>query len=282
MGNALPSVIRIVAAALYLVLAAPLLTAQAYAQGLDGTFLGMDGAQGITISLSQGGRGYVGEINAAGGGRADINAALNGEEAEGPLVLQGRSGTMRLSPRPVGLSMVWTPDDGGTQLVYAFRRQSVQLPSPPAGFVQPPAPGEKRINPIGFLHSYEFWDPNDVARAYDLMEDKYRVIMRTFPAVHGDILWKLCQAGRAPVSLGDALRGQNITCGSLNAKLRESQKTGGFGRFKRRVGLEKQDALLAVECARGIHTAQICRDAASRTQRAATSIVTLTSILDGL
>lgn len=278
------STVRAAMLALCTLLALPLLAEQARAaETLDGVFLGLDGAEGITIRLSQGGRGYVGEIEARGGGRADINAEISGDEATGPLTLQGQPGTVRFSPRPVGLAMVWRPNGGGAApLVYAFRRQSLGLPPPPAEYVPSPQSSTDEVDALDFLHSYEFWDADSVGFAYDRVRDKFRVIMRTYPAVHGDILWKLCQATVVPDQLGEALRGQGVTCPEVNAKLRASQTNGGFARFKQRVRREKYDAILSVECARGIHTADLCIQAANRTQQAATSLDTLGSILRGL
>lgn len=283
-ARAIAATMILMAASLAL-LAAP---AQAQQNRLNGTYMGLDAAHGITIRIAPGGRGYQGEITAQSGGTARIDAQDANGAAEGPLSLRGREGIVRLIPKPLGLSMMWMPlGPGGAPVdseavLYAFRHQGVSLPTLPPGYVEPPHAGAERVDPIGFLHSYEFWEPNAAALAYDKIDDKYRVIMRTFPVVHGDILWKLCKATVPTRQLGEALRGQGMTCTQLDARLKASQSTGGFTRFKQRLATERADALLAVECARGIHTAQICADAAQRTQRAATSMDTLASILQGL
>ena len=251
----------------------------AQAQDLDGTYRGLDGAEGITLELSRGGSGYVGAIIAGSGGRADLTAEAIPGGARGPLTLQGQPGVVELISRPVGLSLVWRPDSGGEELIYAFRRDQVALPTPPAGYKNPPPPGATRVNPIDFLNSYEFWEASQVARAYDGLDDKYRVIMKSFATVHTDILWKLCRAPSAPRELSDALRGQGVNCVEVERKMKASQTTGGFERFKRAVGYQKVDALTAVECARGINTADVCVRAAQRTQQAALSLETAGSIL---
>jgi hypothetical protein len=256
-----------------------LFATSAAAQELGGTYRGLDGAHGITIQLSRGGDGYVGEIFAPSGNRASLNTQATPTGARGPLTLQGQRGTVELRSQPVGLSMIWRPDNGGTELVYAFRHEQLALPQLPPGYKDPPPFGATRVNPIDFLNSYEFWEAAQVARAYDGLDDKFRVIMKSFATVHTDILWKLCRAPLAPAQLTDALRGQGVTCIDVQQKIKESQKTGAFSNFKRAVHFQKIDALLAVECARGINTASICAQAAQKTQQATLSLETAGSVL---
>ena len=253
--------------------------APAAADELGGTYRGLDGAHGITIQLSRGGDGYVGEIFAPSGDRASLNTAQTPTGARGPLTLQGQQGTVEFRTQPVGLSMIWRPDAGGPELVYAFRHEQLALPQLPPGYKDPPAFGATRVNPIDFLTSYEFWEAAQVARAYDGLDDKYRVIMKSFATVHTDMLWKLCRAPIAPDQLTDALRGQGVTCIDVQQKIKESQKTGAFSNFKRAVYFQKIDAMLAVECARGINTAAICARAAQKTQQATLSMETAGSVL---
>lgn len=251
----------------------------AMAQDISGTYSGIDGAQGIAVRLSRGGSGYQGEISAATGRQAQLDLQATTAGARGPLVLQGQNGTVEFLEKPLGLSMVWRPDFGGQELVYAFRHERLALPTPPAGYKDPPPHGATRVNPMDFLNSYEFWEAAQVGRAYDGMDDKYRVIIKSFATVHTDILWKLCRAPTAPVQLVDALRGQGVTCAEVQSRIRAAQSTGGFSRFKQAVQAQKYDALKAVECARGINTADICTRAAQRTQQAVLSLETAGSIL---
>ena len=252
---------------------------QLHAQELSGTYRGLDGASGITIQLARGGNGYVGQISSGSGGGTALTAEEIPGGARGPLTLQGQPGVVELLFRPVGLSMLWRPNSGGAELVYAFRREQLALPTPPAGFQQPPPQGATRVNPIDFLNSYEFWEAAQVARAYDGLDDKFRVIMKSWAVVHTDMLWKLCRAPVAPEQLTDALRGQGVTCSQVQQKIKESQATGAFVNFKREVQREKADVLRAVECARGINTSSVCTRAAQRTQQAALSLETVGSVL---
>jgi len=253
--------------------------ASANAQEIGGTYRGIDSAEGITVQLTRGGNGYVAEIIAQSGGRATINAGTISGGARGPLTLQGQPGIVEFLSRPVGLSMIWRPNSGGEELVYAFRHERLALPTPPAGYKDPPPPGATRVNPIDFLNSYEFWSAAQVARTYDGLDDKFRVILKTFSTVHADILWKLCRAPVAPDQLADALRGQGVTCIDVQNKIKASQTTGAFTTFKRAVQVQKVDALLAVECARGINTASVCARAAQITQQAALSLETVGAVL---
>jgi len=255
-------------------------TLPATAQDIGGIYRGLDSAEGITIQLSRGGNGFVGEIIAQAGARVSFNAEAVSGGARGPLVLRGEPGIVELQSRPVGLSMVWRPTSGSDELVYAFRHERLALPTPPAGYRDPPPPGATRVNPIDFLNSYEFWDAAQVARTYDGLDDKFRVIMKTFATVHTDILWKLCRAPVAPKQLTDALRGQGVTCIDVQNKIKKSQTNGVFTSFKRAVQTQKVDTLLAVECARGINTASVCARSAQISQRAALSLETVGTVLN--
>ena len=250
------------------------------AQEVGGVYRGLDSAQGITIQLTRGGNGYVGEIIAGSGARASINAEAVPGGARGPLTLRGQPGVVELMSRPLGLSMVWRPNSGSDELVYAFRHEALALPTPPAGYKDPPPPGADRVNPIDFVNSYEFWDAAQVGRTYDGLDDKFRVIMKSFATVHTDILWKLCRAPVAPEQLTDALRGQGVTCLDVRNKIKNSQTNGSFTSFKRAVQIQKADVLLAVECARGINTASVCARAAQISQQAALSLETAGTILN--
>lgn len=254
--------------------------ASAEAQEIGGIYRGLDGAQGITVQLSRGGNGYVGEIISQSGQRVTLNAEAVPGGARGPLTLRGQSGTVELMSRPVGLSMVWRPEFGGEELVYAFRHDTLALPTPPAGYKDPPPPGATRVNPIDFVNSYEFWNAAQVARAYDGLDDKFRVILKSFAIVHTDVLWKLCRAPVAPDQLADALRGQGVTCLDVENSIKRSQTNGAFTNFKHAVQIQKRDALLAVECARGINTASVCARAAQLTQQAALSLETVGTVLN--
>jgi len=66
------------------------------AQEIGGIYRGIDSAQGITIQLSRGGNGYVGEIIAGSGGRVSLNAEAVPGGARGPLVLRGQPGIVEL------------------------------------------------------------------------------------------------------------------------------------------------------------------------------------------
>jgi len=229
---------------------------------------GLDGAQGIAVQLSRTPTGYIIDIvsNSSGSTRFEAEAIPGG--ARGPLTLQGQAGTVEFLQKPVGLSMVWQPLGGGNELVYAFKNQNLSLPQLPPGYKDPPPPGATRVNPIDFLNSYEFWESAQVARAYDGLDEKFRVLMK-----------KLCRAPVAPEQLTEALRGQGVTCVDVQSTIKGSQASGAFSNYKRAVHFQKADAMLAVQCARGINSVQVCTQAAQKTQEATLSLETVGTVL---
>ena len=268
--------LRLIAAwfALFVMFAVP---AQAQ-QGLDGTYTGLDEARGLTIQL----RGTGGRISAADGSGQAINGRMQNGSVLTDLIFRGQRGTARLTPKSLGLGFVWSPQAGGNEVVFAFKRQGLETPPPPAGFIPEPPRGTRNVEPASFLASYEFWSPDTVAGVYDGIEEQYRALIRLFPAVQTDLIWKLCQSRSTARELGEAMRGEGVTCGQIDKRMKEAQQTDAFNRFKRRVHSERADAMLAVECARGIHVASTCIDAARRTQRAASSLETVKTVLSGI
>ncbi len=259
-----------------------MLTALASAQErLGGVYYGLDSAQGLTIQLQDAGGGATGRISAADGSGQAINGRRQGGSVITDLIFRGKRGTARLTPKGLGLGVTWTPQDGSGEVVFAFRRRSLELPPLPPGFQPEPYAGAQ-VEPHTFLASYEFWSPDIVANVYDSIEEQYRALIRLFPVVHTDVIWKLCQSATQPAELGQALRGEGVTCAEVDRILKASQKTDGFNRFKRRVHAERADAMKAVECARGIHQPGICIEAARRTQRAATALETVKTVLRGI
>ncbi len=247
-------------------------------QRLDGTYQGLDQAHGLTLQLS----GVNGRVSAPDGSGQAIQGRMQNGSVVADLIFRGKRGTARMTPKGIGLGFIWTPQDGTGDIVFAFKRQGLELPTPPAGFMPQPAPGTRNVDPSRFLASYEFWEPDAVSAVYDSVGEQYRALIRLFPAVQTDLIWKLCQSRTTARELGEALRGEGVTCGQIDKTLKDAQQSDAFNRFKRRVHAERADAMLAVECARGIHQARICIDAAQRTQRAAMSLETVKTVLRGI
>ena len=248
---------------------------------LDGVYYGIDDAQGLTIQLQQSGSGATGRISAADGSGQAIDGRRQGASIVTDLIFRGKRGSARITPKDLGLGLTWTPRDGSGDMVFAFRRRGLELPAPPPGFVPEPYPGQP-VEAHTFLASYEFWTPEIASRIYEEIEERYRSIIRLFPAVQTDLIWKLCQSSTPTPLLGEALRGEGVTCAQVDDRLKAAQRSDAFNRFKRRVHSERADASRAVECARGIHQTPVCVEAARRTQRAATSLETVKTVLRSL
>lgn len=256
---------------------------QAAAQsGFSGQFRGLDDASGLTISLSQSGNNVQGRIAAPDGSGQVLSGALNGGAVESALVYRGQQGRARITLQPLGLAVIWSANNGtGEEVVFLFRRNDLQVPQPSSAYVPPPPPNMLGVSdPVSFLHSYEFWPPDDVSRIYSAIEDRFRTLIQMFPAVQTDVIWKLCGSVVPSDKLASALRGQGVTCAMIDTTLKAAQSDGRFNRYKERVRREKVDALLAVECARGNHTASTCAEAARRTQAAATALETVATVLN--
>lgn len=260
-----------------------MMTTAATAQDrLDGVYYGLDGARGLTIQLQDTGNGATGRITAADGSGQAIQGRRQGSSIVSDLIFRGKRGSARITPKDLGLGLTWTPADGsGGDIVFAFGRRGLELPAPSPSYVPETQVGA-RVEPHVFVASYEFWSPETVARVYGGLEDKYRTIIQLFPAIQTDVIWKLCQSSSQPAKLGEALRGEGVTCAEVDRTIKGAQKTDAFNRFKRRVHAERADAESAVRCARGIHLPTVCIASARRTQAAAMSLETVKTVLRGI
>ena len=157
--------------------------------------------------------------------------------------MDGQTVLMRVSPLPFGaqVSIVPVRADGTLALEASrslgFVRKGVKLPEKPEAFVEAPRPGEP-VAGNAFVESYQFWSPEDVVNGYLGLPERFRTLMRMFPAVQLDVIWKLCLAPDASAALAIALRGQDVACPEVVDVIAQVQRKNRFddlqGRGRRR------------------------------------------------
>jgi len=257
----------------------------ASAQQLSGRYDGIDNARGLTLTLSEAGGQVTGRIQAPDGSGENLSGRSVNGRFESVLTFQGRPGRARLTSKPVGISVVWSPLDAsgspavGQEVLFVFRRGELTLPQRSAAFRPPPVEVGRNPNPLHFLNSYDFWEPEDVARVYPALRSRFRVLMEFHPALRVDIIWKLCQSEVASDALGSILRGTGVTCARVVQKITGSQSNGQFNTYKALVHRDRDAALYSIECAVGIHTPETCAATAQLTQAAAVSTETVATVL---
>lgn len=258
---------------------------------LEGTFHGLGSAEGMRVVID--------DVDAKPGGRfIDSNgreAAIGGGWRDGGLetvlAFPGRPVFARLAPAALGLQMTVLPlDPDGRPLerearVLAFLREGVRPPEQPALYMQPPRRADGETDPDVFLASYQFWPPDGVARGFAQIGARYRTMIRFFPQLHADVLWKLCgaQDAGAPGAaalIAEALRGQGASCRDVVRTVETLQTRGRFADWKTEVDRDIAALLPAVQCARGyIVKPEVCRPAAKTIADAAVSLKTVSAAL---
>lgn len=253
---------------------------------LGGAYFGLDEADGWSLTLNpREGGGFDGRLVDRGGAEYLFVAGGDSSVAEARVDVSGVRLFMRFSPRPAGLVSFWIPVNEADELnidearLYAFLREGVELPQVPQGLATPPATLGEYMEPLAFLHSYEFWQPQEVGRGYANLTERYRALIRLYAHVHADVLWKLCQSRATPPGLTEALQGQNITCPQVLEAVAESQRTGSFAAYKADLAAQKQILVDAVRCTRGGLSAEQCLTVTKFTSQAAISLDTAASIL---
>lgn len=256
------------------------------ADTLDGTYFGIDDAQGATIQIAPDAEGFSGVFFDAYGRSQDFEADRTGDVAEAVLDMDNRTILLRVVPLPYGAEAAIIPFDGNGNLLLEsarllnFIRQGVELPEQPADFVDPPQNPGDTIAANGFLASYQFWNPSGVVAGYLGLPVRFYPLMRMFPAVQLDVIWKLCLAPEADLALATALRGQGVTCEQVRAGIATAQRTNTFNDYKREVANESRILRMVVRCADGyIQSKTDCEIASKKLSLAAVSLRTAENVL---
>lgn len=224
---------------------------------LSGVLYGIDDATGASIEIHPDPGGYTGTFYDAQGHSQKFKADRHGDSAEAVLDMDHRTVLMRVDPLPFGAEVSIVPVDkkgnldlpAGRKLT--FVRTGLNLPKPGPDFMPAPRDGRGRIAANGFLASYEFWDPTGVRNGYLSLAERFRTLMRLFPAVQLDVIWKLCLAPNADKALGMALRGQGVTCKQVIDGIAHTQTSGSFNDYKALVDAQKANLRMTVRCADG-------------------------------
>ncbi len=256
------------------------------ADTLDGTYLGVDDAAGAKIRIAPDSEGYSGTFFDASGHSQSFRADRVEDAAEAVLDMDGQTVLMRIAPLPFGAQVSIVPfrADGTMAMEYSralgFVRQGVKLPEKPDAFLPAPSTPGQPVAANAFLESYQFWDPTGVAIGYLGIPERYRTLMRMFPAVQLDVIWKLCLAPQADQALAKALRGQGVACKEVVAGIAKAQRTNRFDDYKAEVDAERQALQQSIQCADGyVASKRTCDEASRRLAQAAVSLRTAGMVL---
>jgi hypothetical protein len=258
----------------------------AAAEQLQGHYYGVEDAAGASIEIQPDSGGFQGMFFDAAGKSQEFSADRAGDAAEGVLDMDGHTVLMRMVPLPFGAEVTIVPlDDQGNLLIEAgrvlnFVRTGLNLPEPGADFVAAPRDDRGRITANSFLASYEFWHPTGVRYGYLSLPVRFRTVMRLFPAVQLDVIWKLCLAPSAGQALALALRGQGVACPEVIDGIATTQRNGTFGTYKAEVARQKAILRMSVRCADGYpETKPNCDQAARDLSVQAISLETAGTVL---
>ena len=256
------------------------------ADALSGSYFGIDDAQGASITINPDSEGYRGVFFDAAGSSQEFEADRAENIAEAVLDMDGRTILMRMVPLPYGAEVAIIPFDAQGRLILEasrllnFVRQGVTLPNAPKDFTEPPRRAGETIAANAFLVSYQFWDPVGVVNGYLGLPERFRPLMRMFPAVQLDVIWKLCLAPSADRALASALRGQGVACPDVLKTIVATQRTGQFDQYKNEVESERQTLRMVVRCADGyVESKQACDAASQQLSEAAVSLRTAAGVL---
>lgn len=236
-----------------LLLSVPARGAEA-AAALPGSYYGIDAAKGATLTVEAADAGLHGTFSDTHGNSQAFDAQPSGDGATAVLDMGGQQVLLLVVPLPFGAKVTLVPYNAEGKLNTAagrmldFVRSGLHLPEPDRDYVPAPKDARGRITANAFLASYEFWAPAGVRAGYLSLNERARTLMRLFPAVQLDVIWKLCLAPDAQQALAMALRGQGVTCAQVLDGIAESQQMGKFDQYKAEVRDEKATLRLNMRC----------------------------------
>ncbi len=242
----------------------------AAAEELSGFYYGVEDAVGASIEIWPDAQGFLGTFFDAQGNSQKFEADRTGDIAEAVLDMDGRTVLMRMVPLPYGAEVAIIPFDEAGNLVIEvgrllnFVRTGLSLPRPGTDYVEAPRDAGGRITANSFLASYEFWRPTGVRNGSLSLPQRFRTLMRLFPAVQLDLIWKLCLAPSADRALAIALRGQGVACAEVIEGIAEAQRSGAFVNYKAEVARQKATLRMSVRCADGYPESKQNCDRAAR------------------
>jgi len=255
-------------------------------ESLRGTYRGIDEAAGASIEIAPEGDGFRGTFFDAHGNSQSFEATKNGAAAETVLDMDQRKVLMRMEPLSYGAKVVLAPVTGDGKVdaaagrVLRFVRSGLSLPEPDEDFVPAPEDARGVTAANSFLASYEFWDPVGVRNGYLSLPQRFRTLMRLFPAVQLDVIWKLCLAPDAGRARSVALRGQGVTCQEVIDGIASFQRSGTFDAYKAEVRKQRESLRTSVRCADGYpEPQQSCDRAAQRLSAQAVALDTAATVL---
>jgi len=258
----------------------------ALAGAVEGDYRGVGVAEGMALTVARDGSAYRAALVDAAGVRTEFDAAPVGAGMEGEADLAFGRALVRVTPEAVGVALVVVPFDADGALLaderfaLAFRRADVDAPAPPDRYLPPPQQPLAVIDARAFVDSYPFWPPQAVAWGYGAVKPALRTVIRLFPLVQADILWKMCASPVRGAALGEALRGQGLDCRRINAFMTRAQAGETFDRFKRDVAAARDGLMVALACAENLaRNDPRCAASAEDIARRAVSMETAQTVL---
>jgi hypothetical protein len=253
---------------------------------LDGTYLGVDDAAGARIRIAPDSEGFSGTFHDPQGRSQSFQADRVDDAAEAVLDMDGQTVLMRIAPLPFGaqVSIVPLRADGSMAMEFSrslgFVREGIELPDKPDSFVEAPQIPGARVAGNAFVESYQFWAPAGVVNGYLGLPDRFRTLIRMFPAVQLDVIWKLCLAPQSDQALAVALRGQGVACPEVVDAIARVQRSNRFDDYKAEVDAEREALQNSIRCADGyVASRATCDAAAKRLAEAAVSMRTAGMVL---
>ena len=271
-----------------LVLLAWLMLAQTAraAEVLNGLYFGVDDAAGASIRISPDNQGFSGQFFDRFGNSQSFEADRVEDAAEAVLDMDGQTVLLRMAPLPFGaqVSLIPFKADGNLALEFArslsFLKEGTKVPELPTDFSAAPRSDCASFAGNSFLASYQFWEPSGVVNGYVCLPERFRTLMKLFPAVQLDVIWKLCLAPGADRALAIALKGSGVDCTMVRQGIASAQRKGRFDFYKSMVTGERDALKTSVRCADGYtETKGTCERAANRLKEAAISLRTPAMVL---
>ncbi len=250
-----------------------------------GRYVGIGAAEGMALELEAArGARLDGAITLGDGERRRFRGEQVGVVVEGALAFDEGAAFLQIVEDGVGVAVRITPVDGEGRMIesravgYAFVPEGTAMPDLPDRFVAEPTRPVRAIDAEAFVSSYPFWTPRGAALGYEAVAERYRTMIRLYPMVQTDLLWKMCRSPERTPGIAEALGGEGATCRDVLSALPEG--SAALARFRRDVEPERALLKTALHCAdRIVNPPPRCAEAGRETARRAASMETVATVL---
>ena len=167
--------------------------------------------------------------------------------------------TVTVSLKNAAMIMTWISKKKDHYQTALYRRSDLVLPEKGRFYRNAPEKDDYFLSSPNFIDSYAFWTGEEVAHAYELLSYKEQGIIKLFPYVSAEILFKLCRAPLKNAGVIKLTKHHNISCNNISDAFYNLYNSINFKDFYIHLAQEKKLLSNIFACNHGLTPPPKCR-----------------------